>query len=266
MIGQPPLDMVDPFIMLDYFNSIKPSDPLAGFPSHGHRGFETVTHILSGELRCNDSLGNDSKVCPGGIQWIKAGSGIVHSEMPERVQGKFWGIQLWINLPATQKMDDPECHVYPAAEIPSEQRGEVQLKVISGITAQGTVGAVKGRATDPLYLDITLPKHQTFEEPIPTSHQGFVFVLEGEVNIEGHYNIGTKTVERNQLAVLIREGEGIKISGQHDRNRILLVLGRELAEPVARHGPFVMNSAKQIKEALSDYAQGKLVKTKMCRV
>jgi len=255
VIGQPVLPMLDPFLLLDAFRSDKPEDYIAGFPPHPHRGFETVTYLLAGRMRHKDNAGHEGVIEPGGIQWMTAGKGIVHSEMPEQENGMLEGFQLWINLPADHKMDKPVYQEYTSERIPTESRGGgVELRVISGTTSQGSTGPVLQPLTDPLYLDVKVPSGQDFFETLPESHNAFLYVIAGSVSIENEEGNLT-SLGRDDLAVLTH-GNLFKLHADRDDVRFLLVAGRPLKEPVARGGPFVMNTKAEILQAFEDYRQG----------
>jgi len=254
VIGQPALMDLDPFLLLDAFRSDDPDDYIAGFPPHPHRGFETVTYLLNGRMRHKDNAGNEGVIEPGGIQWMTAGSGIVHSEMPEQQDGLLEGFQLWINLPGAHKMDRPAYQEHDATGIPTETREGTAVKVISGLTSQGTSGPVSQPLTDPLYLDVTLQPDTEFNENLAADHNAFVYVIYGEValeDIEGDQ----LTLARDQLAVL-GKGDTVTLKGGDQESRLLLVAGKPLNEPVARGGPFVMNTEAEVRQAFSDYRNG----------
>ena len=236
-IGSPELDSLDPFLMLDFFESDDPDDYIAGFPSHPHRGFETVTYMLAGRVRHQDSVGHAGVIETGGIQWMTAGRGIIHSEMPEQESGRLAGFQLWVNLPASQKMVSPAYQEFPAHQVPQEVRAnEATIRVITGQTSLGVTGPVHDIVTDPLYLDVTVNKRSTFEEPIPETHNGFIFVIDGTLLIESHHSNSAQSVTRRQLAVL-GEGDRLVAHTSDVPARFLLVAGRPIGEPVARYGP-----------------------------
>lgn len=241
IIGSPELDMLDPFLMLDSFASENPGDYIGGFPEHPHRGFETVTYMLAGKMHHKDNAGNQGLIEAGGVQWMTAGRGILHSEMPEQSEGLMHGFQLWVNLPAKDKMRAPAYQEYAASDIPVEVFDGGTVRVISGVTATGTVGAVKGTATNPLYFDISLSGR--FEQPIPASHNGFIYVIEGEIAGVSAGHVG-----------VLGDGDRVALSGE---GRFLLIAGAQLKEPVARGGPFVMNTQAEIKQAFDDYRSGR---------
>ena len=255
VIGQPVLPMLDPFLLLDVFRSDKPEDYIAGFPPHPHRGFETVTYLLAGRMRHKDNAGHEGVIEPGGIQWMTAGKGIVHSEMPEQENGMLEGFQLWINLPADHKMDKPAYQEYSSVHIPTEYRdGGVELRVISGVTSQGSKGPVLQPLTDPLYLDVKVPCGQDYFEELPSSHNAFLYVIDGSVSIENEAGNLT-SLARDDLGVLTR-GDLFTLHADQKDVRFLLVAGRPLNEPVARGGPFVMNTKSEILQAFDDYKNG----------
>jgi redox-sensitive bicupin YhaK (pirin superfamily) len=256
VIGQPVLPMLDPFLLLDAFRSDKPEDYIAGFPPHPHRGFETVTYLLAGRMRHKDNAGHEGVIEPGGIQWMTAGRGIVHSEMPEQENGMLEGFQLWINLPAVHKMDKPAYQEYPSGHIPLEYReGDIEVRVIAGTTSQGTRGPVRQPLTDPLYLDVSVPGRQDYSEDLPESHNAFLYVINGSVSLEDADGNPVSLV-RDDLGVLTR-GNSLKIQAGQEDARFLLVSGKPLNEPVARGGPFVMNTKAEIRQAFEDYNQGR---------
>lgn len=257
VIGQPALNQLDPFLLLDAFRSDNPDDYIAGFPPHPHRGFETVTYLLTGRMRHKDNAGHEGVIESGGIQWMTAGKGIVHSEMPEQENGLLEGFQLWINLPAAHKMDTPAYQEHPAGSIPLERRdNNIEVRVIAGTTSHGTHGPVEQPLTAPVYLDIHLPAGQQFTETLPSTHNAFVYVIQGELGIPGD-NDRAIVLKRDELAV-IKDGEYVQASaGEHDTH-FLLVAGKPLNEPVARGGPFVMNTEAEVRQAFDDYRHGKL--------
>lgn len=256
IIGSSELGMWDPFLLLDRFESDNPEDYIAGFPPHPHRGFETVTYLLAGRLRHKDSTGREGVIGPGGIQWMTAGRGIVHSEMPEQVEGRLAGFQLWLNLPARDKMTSPRYQEFEAEAIPHEHRGEgVSIRVIAGETSGGTRGPVRDVPTSPRYLDIEMAPGRVFSEPVPEDHAAFIYVIEGGVNVPGDHDVDHRHITAGTL-VLLGEGDHVRLSGARPRNRLLLVSARSLNEPVARAGPFVMNTREEVMQAYSDYTSG----------
>lgn len=253
-IASPELDMLDPFLLLDAFHSDDPDDYIAGFPPHPHRGFETVTYLINGRFRHKDSAGNEGVINAGGVQWMTAGRGIEHSEMPEQEQGLVFGFQLWVNLPASKKMMAPRYQEFDAENIPVETRkGGVQVKVIAGTTIEGSKGAVKQIEAAPMYLDVSIPAGQTYVEKIPSGHAAFVLVIKGETSVIVDADL--QTVKQGRLAVL-SDGEEVHISSDID-SRLLLIAGKPFNEPVARYGPFVMNYEEEIHQAFEDYRTGR---------
>ena len=251
VIGQPALNMLDPFLLLDAFRSDKPEDYIAGFPPHPHRGFETVTYLLEGRMRHKDNAGHEGVIESGGIQWMTAARGIEHSEMPEQENGLLEGFQLWVNLPAEHKMDAPAYQEYSKEKIPVETRDDGSvIRVITGTTSQGTRGPVVQPLTEPLYLDVSLPANQQFDEVLPHLHNAFVYVINGPIEIAGN------SLSRDELAIL-SEGESISVNAAADDVRFLLIAGKPLNEPVARGGPFVMNTRDEIDQAFEDYRAGR---------
>lgn len=243
---------LDPFLMLDEFRSDNPDDYIAGFPDHPHRGFQTVTYMLDGRMRHRDSHGNEGLLGPGGVQWMNAGRGLVHSELPEQADGLMHGFQLWINLPAARKMSEPGYRDIPASEIPvTTVASGVTIKVIAG-EAVGLRGAVQEADTEPLYLDIELPAGATHSVPLPPSHNAFVYVYAGEVTIGG------RTVGEQRLAVLGNDpaADGVTLSTVSGA-RVLVLAGRPLGEPIAQWGPFVMNSRSEVEQAIDDFRNGR---------
>jgi hypothetical protein len=241
---------------LDFFESDNPDDYIAGFPSHPHRGFETVTYLLAGKFRHEDSAGHGGIIESGGIQWMTAGRGIIHSEMPEQEHGRLAGFQLWVNLPATDKMCPPAYHEYPASDIPTEMRDNgATLRVITGATSTQTIGPVRGVATDPIYLDVTLPAESTLTEPMPEGHTTFIFVIDGELNLPDDENTPV-WLSAKQLGTL-SDGTAVCVTAGDAGARFLLVAARPLNEPIARYGPFVMNTRHEIEQAIADYNAGR---------
>jgi redox-sensitive bicupin YhaK (pirin superfamily) len=248
VIGSQELNMLDPFLLLDFFESDQPRDYIGGFPSHPHRGFETVTYLLAGRMRHQDNAGNEGVIEPGGVQWMTAGRGIVHSEMPEQENGLLMGFQLWVNLPASAKMSEPGYQEYPPSETPLEIRENgTEIRVIAGTTSEGTAGVVKNEFVHPTYLDVSLPAGQSFTQPVEFNDNSFLFVIDGELEVGRQ---GT-SLERRMLGIL---GEGGKVEvSTLSGARFLLVSAQPLKEPVARGGPFVMNTKDEIMQAFEDY-------------
>ena len=250
-IATPQLDMLDPFLLLDMFSSDNPDDYIAGFPPHPHRGFETVTYLLHGNMRHKDSAGYEGAIRSGGVQWMTAGSGIEHSEMPEQDQGLLQGFQLWVNLPASQKMMAPRYQELEPEQMPVEKDEGMSIRVIAGETARGTRGPVTQIAAQPIYFDVELAANRVFEQTLGEQHAALVFVIAGEISVQG---TSTTSVIKNQLAVL-SPGTQLKIAAKKD-TRFLLIAGQPFHEPVARYGPFVMNTHEEIEQAFRDYRSG----------
>jgi redox-sensitive bicupin YhaK (pirin superfamily) len=249
IIGSPKLDMVDPLLLLDCFESDDPDDYIAGFPPHPHRGFETVTYLLAGRMRHKDNAGHEGVIEPGGVQWMTAGRGIVHSEMPEQEAGLLRGFQLWINLPATEKMASPGYQDFDGATIPEERQADgTVVRVVAGTTDAGTTGPAKRPSTDPIYLDVTLPAGATFVQRVPSSHACVAFNVEGEMTI----GEDATPLPTRHLGVL-GDGERVTLSTAGGPARCLLIAAKRLGEPVARYGPFVMNTQAEIVQAFDDY-------------
>lgn len=247
---------LDPFLMLDLFGSDDPDDYIAGFPDHPHRGFETVTFMLEGRMRHRDSAGHEGLLANGGIQWMTAGRGVIHSEIPEQENGRMEGFQLWLNLPAGEKMCEPWYRDIGAGELPRfETSAGVKVAVIAG-RSHGVDGAVQRRATDPLYLDIELPPGASFSQPLPAGHNAFMVVYRGKVGAGG---TATTEVSARQMATLSNEpaADGITVTSAAGA-KLILVAGRPLNEPIAQYGPFVMNTQAEIHQAMADYRAGRL--------
>ncbi|MGB5132141.1 MAG: pirin family protein [Steroidobacteraceae bacterium] len=250
---------LDPFLLFDEFGTDNPDDYIAGFPPHPHRGFETVTYMIDGHMRHEDHLGNVGELKSGGVQWMTAGRGIIHSEMPQQDRGRMRGFQLWINLPARDKMQPARYRDIPAGEIPEVALSSGgRLKLIAGrIVVDGReivapLNATPGSmATDPLYADVTLPADASLELPVSAGHNAFIYPFEGEVSIAG----GRVT---QHSAAMLSEGEVVSVTAGAAGARFVLVAGRPLGEPVVQYGPFVMNTREEIEQALADYRAGRL--------
>ncbi|KAA5605829.1 pirin family protein [Roseospira marina] len=255
MIGTRALDFLDPFLMLDVLHSDTPGDYIAGFPKHPHRGFETVTYLMAGRVEHRDTMGNAGVIEPGGVQWMTAGRGLEHSEMPVQENGLLWGIQLWVNLPAAVKMQAPGYREFPADAIPEERRDDgARLRVVAGTTSRGTAGPVQGVVTDPLFLDVALSPGGTLNEPLPADHAAFLLMLEGSATV-GDDAIGS-TLSAGHLGVLGETGGVIALRAGAEGARALLVHARRIGEPVARGGPFVMTTEAEVLQAFQDYRAG----------
>jgi quercetin 2,3-dioxygenase len=256
VIGQPDLPDLDPFLLLDEFGTDRPGDYIAGFPSHPHRGFETVTYMLDGRMRHRDNHGHEGVLTPGSVQWMTAGRGIVHSEMPEQEEGAMRGFQLWLNLPARDKMTEPKYQEFGADLIPvATPAAGVDVKVIAGQVV-GVSGPISQPATDPTYLDVGLDEGAAFQHELPSKHAAFLYVYEGAVEVGA--GAAATSIGQGHLAVLA-EGDSVVLRGRQagSRSRAILVAGRPLHESVERYGPFVMNTRAQIREAVSDFQNGR---------
>ncbi|HEY1889286.1 MAG TPA: pirin family protein [Steroidobacteraceae bacterium] len=259
VIGQPRLPDLDPFLMLDEFGTDNPGDYIAGFPEHPHRGFETVTYMLDGKMRHRDNHGHEGILVPGSVQWMTAGRGIVHSEMPEQQEGRMRGFQLWINLPARDKMTAPRYQEFGPEKIPAaDLEGGARVKVIAGRVA-GITGPIAQPATDPTYLDVELHPGVSLSQPLARGHSAFLYVYEGTVRVGSGESAAT--VGTHELAVLT-DGDTVQLEGREPPrdaavSRAILVAGRPLKEPVAKHGPFVMSTREELIQAFEDYQNGK---------
>ncbi|MEP2651576.1 MAG: pirin family protein [Paraglaciecola sp.] len=252
IIGTPYINMLDPFLLLDAFGSDQPQDYIAGFPPHPHRGFETVTYMLAGKMRHQDSTGNNGIIEAGGVQWMTAGKGIIHSEMPEQEQGLLSGFQLWVNLPSSHKMTEPSYQEKTHDEILIEEHQGVSIKVIAGTTQNGTQGIVNNTFVEPIYWDIHQQVGTNFTNTVTLGHNAFIYVYEGAILLHG----SEETITHGQLAVLT-DGDSADITAIKDA-KYLLIAGKPLNEPVTRGGPFVMNTQEEVNQAFSDYQVGKL--------
>ncbi len=256
VIGQPALDNHDPFLLLDEFKSDQPEDYIAGFPDHPHRGFETVTYMLAGRLRHGDNKGHSGVIDAGGVHWMTAGRGIVHSEMPEQEDGLMWGFQLWINLPAAEKMKPAAYQEYDREAIPEESRDNgVAVRVIAGRTSQGTEGPVGDVTTAPLYLDVSLPAGATFAEPVAAAANGFIYVYDGTITMAGPGD--AVKLSAGNLGVL-GAGETVHVTAGDKGARLLLLAAHPIKEPIARYGPFVMNTREEVMQAFQDMQAGRI--------
>ena len=242
---------LDPFLMLDAFGSDAAADYIAGFPDHPHRGFETVTYMLAGRMRHRDSAGHEGLLADGGVQWMTAGRGVIHSELPEQTEGRMEGFQLWLNLPARDKMNPPWYRDIQSDEVPEWRSEGVTARVIAGVS-HGVTGAVQRDGTEPLYLDLHLDAGATFEQPLPEGHNAFVYVYRGDVQI------GETGVPAQRMALLANRGDGIRVTAGAAGARAILVAGRPLKEPIVQYGPFVMNTKAEIFQAVEDFRAGRL--------
>lgn len=256
-LGQRPDARLDPFLMLDEFSSDDPEDYIAGFPSHPHRGFETVTYMLAGHMLHEDHLGNRGHLKSGGAQWMTAGRGIVHSEMPQQDQGRMHGFQLWINLPAREKLKPAAYRDIQAPEIPTVTLpGGATVRLLAGALQaddRQLAGPVQGVTTEPVFMDVALPAEESFRYPLPAGHNALIYVFEGGVTVD---EAGAE-VKAHQ-AGLLSGGEAVKLHATERPARCLLLAGRPLGEPVVQYGPFVMNTREEIEQALDDYRAGRL--------
>ena len=260
-LGQTAWARLDPFLMLDHFSTDNADDYIAGFPSHPHRGFETVTYMLDGHMRHEDHLGHTGDLKSGGVQWMTAGRGIVHSEMPQQESGRMRGFQLWINLPAREKMKPAGYRDIQADEIPVvDLLGGGRVKVIAGTLVQEgrrTAGPIQGLSTDPLYFDVDLPAGAHFAHPITAGYHAFVYPFEGSVEI------GPEGARRNlglHSAGVLSDGDSVELVGGAEGGRVILLAGRPLLEPIVQYGPFVMNTRDEIEQAIRDYQSGALTR------
>ena len=254
VIGTAQLPDLDPFLMLDEFGTDRAEDYLAGFPDHPHRGFETVTYMLDGRMRHKDNHGNEGLLVPGSVQWMTAGRGLVHSEMPEQEAGRMRGFQLWINLPARDKMTAPKYQEFAPDGLPVvAPAAGVSVKLIAG-TVDGVSGPIAQPATDPVYLDITLQAGTAWSYRLPDGHNAFAYVYEGGLDVgEGE---DARPLAQQELAVL-GGGARLQLQAGDTETRLILVAGRPLREPVARHGPFVMNTREELMQAFVDFQLGR---------
>ena len=244
----------DPFLMLDEFGSENSEDYIAGFPPHPHRGIETVTYMLAGDFEHKDSTGGQGRMTAGDVQWMKTGSGIIHSEMPAMKEGKLHGFQLWINMPASMKMDKPEYHYIDADKMSVHKDDDKQIKVIAG-KFQKAEGPIKKHNVEPIYFDVELKKDKEFNFEIPSSHNSFIYLIEGEIKIgeKEHNKIKDSTL------ILLTRGEKLQVTALTEA-KFLLISGKPIGEQIARGGPFVMNTKQEILQAIDDYHNGTFVK------
>ena len=244
---------LDPFLMLDAFGTDNPGDYIGGFPDHPHRGFETITVMLQGRMRHRDSAGNTGLLVPGGVQWMTAGRGVIHSEMPEQQDGAMEGFQLWLNLPAADKMREAWYRDLPDAEIPRWSGDGAEVRVIAG-QCRGVAGAVQREGTEATLLDATLAPGAGFDLPLQADHHAFVVVYRGQASI------GNTVLEPRRLAILAQDAasDGVALKAGPEGARLLVVTGRPLREPIAQYGPFVMNTQAQLVQAVDDFRAGRL--------
>jgi redox-sensitive bicupin YhaK (pirin superfamily) len=257
VIGTPILPRIDPFLMLDEFRSDNPDDYMAGFPDHPHRGFETVTYMIAGRFRHKDNKGHHGLLESGGAQWMTAGRGIVHSEMPEQNEGLAWGFQLWLNLPAAEKMCEPSYRDLQPWDIPvAKLPGGIEVRVLAGRV--GSVeGPIAGRLTTPVYLDVSIPAGGAATLPLPRGLAGFVYPFDGPgVRVSAPSLL--RELRRGELGVLRDDGDSVLLETLDGATRALVVAGKPLGEPIVQYGPFVMNTREQIEQAISDFRSGRL--------
>ena len=250
LLGTPDLQVLDPFLMLDKFHSDNPGDYLAGFPSHPHRGFETVTYMVEGRMRHKDNKGHEGVIEPGGVQWMTAARGIVHSEMPEQEDGLMSGFQLWVNLPKAEKMKDPAYQEFDEERVPSDIRDGVVAKIVTGQTSTGVKGPVTDVTVEPLYAELRMEPGAVFEEPIPDAKTAFLAVHTGDVEAGG------MKLKEAQLGVFGR-GDAIRIKAGPEGARLMLAAGKPIGEPIVWGGPFVMTTEGEVRQAILDYQQGR---------
>jgi redox-sensitive bicupin YhaK (pirin superfamily) len=252
VLTQPLQRRLDPFLMLDAFGTDNPDDYIAGFPDHPHRGFETVTYMIAGRMRHRDSAGHEGLLENGGVQWMTAGRGVIHSELPEQEEGRMEGFQLWLNLPSHDKMREPWYRDIGSAEIPELRQSGVTARVIAG-QSHGVRGAVQREHTEPLYLDLLLEPGAHFEQPLPAAHNAFVYVYRGSLRI------GETEVPAQRMAILANtpNSDGLVLQAGEQPTRALLIAGKPLNEPIAQYGPFVMNTHEQIFQAVEDFRAGR---------
>jgi redox-sensitive bicupin YhaK (pirin superfamily) len=244
---------LDPFLMLDAFGSVNPDDYIAGFPDHPHRGFETITYMIAGRMRHRDSAGHEGLLENGGVQWMTAGRGVIHSEIPQQEEGVMEGFQLWLNLPGRDKLSQPWYRDFKAGELPRfVTDAGVAVTVIAG-QSHGVMGAVTREATAPLYLDLHLPAGARLMQSIPAQHNAFLYVYRGEIDVGG------TAVPSQRMSILSNEAQsdGVILEAKTD-SRVLLIAGRPLKEPIVQYGPFVMNTKDEIYQALGDFRDGRL--------
>ncbi|HEY1130853.1 MAG TPA: pirin family protein [Roseateles sp.] len=245
---------LDPFLMLDHFGTDNPDDYIAGFPDHPHRGFETITYMLNGRMRHRDSAGHEGLISDGGVQWMTAGRGVIHSETPEQNEGRMAGFQLWLNLPAKDKLREPWYRDIAGAEVPEFEQDGVKVRVIAG-ESHGVAGAVQREHTAPLYLDLSLAPGARFEQPLPAGFNAFVYVFEGGLKFESGC-----LVPPGRMAILANTpgSDGVRLQSGDQATRALLIAGQPLNEPIAQYGPFVMNTEAELVQAVRDFQAGRL--------
>lgn len=253
VLTQPLQRRLDPFLMLDAFGTDQPEDYIGGFPDHPHRGFETITYMIAGRMRHRDSAGNEGLLENGGVQWMTAGRGVIHSELPEQEDGRMEGFQLWLNLPAHDKMRAPWYRDIPAAQLPHFRTAQgVEGVVIAGV-AHDVPGAVQRAGTEPLYLDVALPAGADFRQALPAGHNAFIYVYRGSVSVAG------TLVSARQMAILTNQlADGVELQNASAASQVLIIAGKPLNEPIAQYGPFVMNTQEELRQAVQDFQSGRL--------
>ena len=253
-IGTHLIDYHDPFLMLDEFGSENKDDYIGGFPAHPHRGIETVTYMLSGEFEHEDSTGAKGVMSPGDVQWMKTGSGIIHSEMPAMPDGKLHGFQLWVNMPAKYKMNKPEYIYIDAKKIQIHKDDEKKINIIAGKFGD-TEGPVKGHNVEPIYLDVEIEKSKEFNFDLPSTHNSLIYLIDGKIKVG---DLDHDEVKNSTLIILTR-GQKLKVFSL-TKAKFLLISGKPIGEPIARGGPFVMNTKAEVLQAVQDYHNGTFVK------
>jgi hypothetical protein len=253
-IGTHLIDYHDPFLMLDEFGSENKDDYIGGFPPHPHRGIETVTYMLSGEFEHEDSTGAKGRMSSGDVQWMKTGGGIIHSEMPAMTEGKLHGFQLWVNMPAKYKMNKPEYIYIDAEQMLIHKDKEKKIKIIAGKFNE-IEGPVKGHNVEPVYFDVEIEKDKEFNFELPPTHNSLIYLIEGKIKIgeENHNQVKDSTL------IILTKGQKLKVSGL-TKAKFLLISGKPIGEPIARGGPFVMNTKEEILKAVQDYQNGTFVR------
>jgi len=253
-IGTHLIDYHDPFLMLDEFGSENKDDYIGGFPPHPHRGIETVTYMLSGEFEHEDSTGAKGKMSSGDVQWMKTGGGIIHSEMPAMTEGKLHGFQLWVNMPAKYKMNKPEYIYIDAEQMEVHKDDDKNIKVIAG-KFENTEGPVKGHNIEPIYFDVEIEKDKEFIFDLPPAHNSLIYLIDGEIKVGEQSHDQAK----NSTLIILSKGKNLKVSSL-TKAKFLLISGKPIGEPIARGGPFVMNTKEEILKAVQDYHNGTFVK------
>jgi len=252
------VELTDPFLLLDFFGSENPDDYIRGFPWHPHRGIETITYMLKGEVNHEDSMGNSGTIESGDCQWMTAGSGIIHQEMPNRVEGAMMGFQLWANLPSGDKMMHPRYRDIKEADIPEViTKNGVRVKIICG-EFDGTVGPVREIVTEPEYLDVTVPPKSVFRHPVKRGHTVFAYIFEGQ----GYFGESTQNIIQSDHLVIFDDGDEVIVTSTDFNMRFLLISGKPINEPIAWYGPIVMNTEEELNQAFREYRDGTFIKHK----